>query len=76
MAVIDEIQMIGDNERGHAWTRCVFMCICADVHVCLCICVFICTPLLASHPEPLIATDQSGSTQTQFLTMINLTVCI
>lgn len=26
VAVLDEIQMIGDPERGHAWTRCVSLC--------------------------------------------------
>lgn len=39
VAVIDEIQMIGDSERGHAWTRCVrmyvLMCMCGDVYVCV-----------------------------------------
>ncbi len=34
VAVIDEIQMIGDQERGWAWTRAFLGCQAREVHLC------------------------------------------
>lgn len=34
IVVIDEIQMIGDSERGYAWTRALFGIQCKEIHVC------------------------------------------
>ena len=34
VAVIDEIQMIADEERGHAWTRAFLGAFAKEVHVC------------------------------------------
>lgn len=32
--VIDEIQMLGDPERGFAWTRALLGSRCKEIHVC------------------------------------------
>ncbi|WP_312494368.1 DEAD/DEAH box helicase [Anaerosporobacter sp.] len=34
VAVIDEIQMLGDNQRGAAWTRALLGLKCPEIHVC------------------------------------------
>ena len=34
IAVIDEIQMIGDSQRGAAWTRALLGVKCKEIHVC------------------------------------------
>lgn len=34
VAVIDEIQMIGDSQRGDAWTRALLGLQCAEMHIC------------------------------------------
>lgn len=34
IAVIDEIQMIGDSQRGAAWTRALLGLRCKEIHVC------------------------------------------
>ena len=34
VAIIDEIQMIGDSQRGAAWTRALLGIKCEEVHVC------------------------------------------
>ena len=34
VVVIDEIQMIGDAERGYAWTRALLGSRCPEIHVC------------------------------------------
>ena len=34
VAVIDEIQMIGDSQRGAAWTRAVLGLRCEELHIC------------------------------------------
>lgn len=34
VAVIDEIQMIGDEDRGWAWTRAFLGCQAKEVHLC------------------------------------------
>ncbi len=34
VAVIDEIQMIGNSQRGQAWTRAVLGLRCPEIHVC------------------------------------------
>ena len=34
VAVIDEIQMIGNSQRGKAWTKAVLGLRCAEIHVC------------------------------------------
>lgn len=34
VAVIDEIQMIGDSQRGAAWTRALLGIRCPEIHVC------------------------------------------
>lgn len=34
IAVIDEIQMIGDSQRGDAWTRAVLGIRCMEIHLC------------------------------------------
>ena len=34
VAVVDEIQMIGDSQRGHAWTRVLLGLPCREIHVC------------------------------------------
>ncbi|MDF2614293.1 MAG: helicase [Clostridia bacterium] len=34
VAVIDEIQMIGDAQRGAAWTRAILGLRCCEIHVC------------------------------------------
>lgn len=34
VAVIDEIQMLGDNQRGAAWTRALLGIKCPEIHVC------------------------------------------
>jgi ATP-dependent RNA helicase SUPV3L1/SUV3 len=34
VAVIDEIQMIGDRERGHAWTKSLLGLRAREIHVC------------------------------------------
>lgn len=34
VAVIDEIQMIGDSQRGAAWTRAVLGLQCKELHIC------------------------------------------
>lgn len=34
VAVIDEIQMIGDSQRGAAWTRALLGVKCKEIHVC------------------------------------------
>ena len=34
VAVIDEIQMLGDNQRGAAWTRAILGLRCPEIHVC------------------------------------------
>jgi len=34
IAVIDEIQMIGDSQRGDAWTRAVLGIRCKEIHLC------------------------------------------
>jgi ATP-dependent RNA helicase SUPV3L1/SUV3 len=34
IVVIDEIQMIGDPERGFAWTRALLGSRCKEIHVC------------------------------------------
>ena len=72
VAVIDDIQMIGDNERGHAWTRCVRMYICADVHVCLCIymCVSV-PPSCCPTPNPLSPPINRARLKPQFLPLIS-----
>jgi ATP-dependent RNA helicase SUPV3L1/SUV3 len=33
-AVIDEVQMIADSQRGFAWTRAVLGLKCAEIHIC------------------------------------------
>ena len=54
VAVIDEIQMIGDEDRGWAWTRAFLGCQADEVHLCgdqstgswfimeVCVCVCVC----------------------------------
>lgn len=34
VAVIDEVQMIGNSQRGQAWTRAVLGLCCAEIHIC------------------------------------------
>lgn len=34
MAVIDEIQLMSDYFRGHAWTRAVLGLLAGEIHVC------------------------------------------
>lgn len=34
VAVIDEVQMIGNSQRGQAWTRAVLGLRCAEIHIC------------------------------------------
>jgi ATP-dependent RNA helicase SUPV3L1/SUV3 len=34
VAVIDEIQMIGDSQRGDAWTRALLGLQCEEIHIC------------------------------------------
>ena len=34
VAVVDEIQLIGDPQRGHAWTRAVLGLPAKELHVC------------------------------------------
>lgn len=34
VAVIDEIQMIGNSQRGQAWTRALLGLLCPEIHVC------------------------------------------
>lgn len=34
VAVIDEIQMIGDAQRGHSWTRAIMGILANEIHVC------------------------------------------
>lgn len=34
IAVIDEIQMIGDYQRGEAWTRALLGLCCSEIHIC------------------------------------------
>lgn len=34
VAVIDEVQMIGSSQRGHAWTRALLGLKCREIHVC------------------------------------------
>lgn len=34
VGVIDEIQMIGDSQRGTAWTQAILGCQCAELHMC------------------------------------------
>lgn len=34
VAVIDEIQMIGDYQRGSSWTRALLGLRCSEIHVC------------------------------------------
>jgi ATP-dependent RNA helicase SUPV3L1/SUV3 len=34
VAVIDEVQMIGNSQRGFAWTRALLALRCAEIHVC------------------------------------------
>lgn len=34
IAVVDEIQMIGDSQRGDAWTRAVLGIRCKEIHLC------------------------------------------
>lgn len=34
VAVIDEIQMISDSQRGYAWTRALLSLICEEIHIC------------------------------------------
>lgn len=34
IAVIDEIQMIGDQQRGEAWTRALLGLKCSEIHIC------------------------------------------
>jgi ATP-dependent RNA helicase SUPV3L1/SUV3 len=34
VAVIDEIQMLGDKDRGDAWTRALLGIAAEEVHVC------------------------------------------
>ena len=34
IAVIDEIQMVGDSQRGDAWTRAILGLCCPEIHLC------------------------------------------
>ncbi|GMH80971.1 hypothetical protein TL16_g08776 [Triparma laevis f. inornata] len=34
VVVVDEIQLLGDQERGAAWTRALMMCNAKEIHVC------------------------------------------
>jgi ATP-dependent RNA helicase SUPV3L1/SUV3 len=34
VAVVDEIQMVGNNQRGHAWTRAIQGLLANEIHIC------------------------------------------
>jgi len=34
IAVIDEVQMVGDSQRGDAWTRAILGLCCPEIHLC------------------------------------------